>query len=153
MKTVANYLIIITVLVISITGCKSAAEKNEKAQSELNAAEADLNDAQNKANEAEQNLLESTAWIEFERNANLTILTNEAQIAELRVKMSKSGRTFDTLYAKNIDRLEEENRNMRLRIEAYKKSQSGWENFKLEFDRDMDSLGRALKDLTVDNKK
>jgi DNA-directed RNA polymerase subunit N (RpoN/RPB10) len=35
---------------------------------------------------------------------------------------------------------------------AYEKSQSDWEAFKREFNHDMEELGKALKDLTVDNK-
>ena len=31
--------------------------------------------------------------------------------------------------------------------------QSNWESFKREFNHDMDEIGQALKDLTVDNKK
>jgi len=42
---------------------------------------------------------------------------------------------------------------MRARLVAYEKSQSNWESFKREFNHDMDEIGQALKDLTVDNKK
>ena len=139
----------IAVLTLAVTGCKSTSEKNDDV---LNKTEKEIEDAAKNAKEAEQNLIESPEWIEFEKAANLAIAENEAKIAELRVKMSKSGRAFDTLYEKNIDRLEEENRNLKMRLDAYKKSQSGWESFKEEFNRDMENLGKALKDLTVDNK-
>jgi hypothetical protein len=38
-------------------------------------------------------------------------------------------------------------------MDTYEKKQSDWESFKREFNHDMDELGQALKDLTVDNKK
>lgn len=148
MKKIKNYLVITAVLFVTVFGCKSASEKNN----DLNATEEEMQDAQKNAKEAEQNLLESSEWLEFEKAANLAIAENETKIAELRVKMSKSGRTFDKLYEKNIDRLEEENRNLKMRLEAYKKSQSGWESFKDEFNRDMENLGNAIRDLGVDNK-
>ena len=148
MKKIKNYLVITAVLFVTVIGCKSTSEKNN----DLNATEEEMQDAQKNAKEAEQNLLESSEWLEFEKAANLAIAENETKIAELRVKMSKSGRTFDKLYEKNIDRLEEENRNLKMRLEAYKKSQSGWESFKDEFNRDMENLGNAIRDLGVDNK-
>lgn len=148
MKNIKNYLLITALFFVTVIGCKSASEKND----DLSATEAEMKDAEKKAKEAEQNLLESSEWLEFEKAANLAIAENEAKIAELRVKMSKSGRTFDKLYEKNIDRLEEENRNLKMRLDAYKKSQSGWESFKEEFNRDMENLGNAIRDLGVDNK-
>ena len=42
---------------------------------------------------------------------------------------------------------------MNARIAAYDKSQSDWESFKREFSHDMDGLGQAINDLTVNNKK
>jgi len=66
--------------------------------------------------------------------------------------MKRSGKTLDALRAKKIDALEQKNRDMRNRIAAYEKSQSDWESFKREFNHDMDELGQAFKDLTVDNK-
>lgn len=42
---------------------------------------------------------------------------------------------------------------MKRRSIYYEKSQSDWETFKREYNHDMDELGNALKDLTVDNKK
>jgi hypothetical protein len=42
---------------------------------------------------------------------------------------------------------------MKARIDAYDKSQSDWESFKREFTHDMEGLGQALNDLTVNNKK
>ena len=67
--------------------------------------------------------------------------------------MKKTGKVVDAVYAENIAVLEQKNRDMRARVDAYEKSQNGWDSFKREFDHDMDELGQALKDLTVNNKK
>jgi len=37
-------------------------------------------------------------------------------------------------------------------MDTYEKNQSDWETFELELNHDMDALGQALKDVTVDNK-
>lgn len=59
---------------------------------------------------------------------------------------------LDPLYEKRIETLEQQNKDFRKKIEDYEKSQTDWEIFKREFNHDMDELGKALKDLTVDNK-
>ena len=67
--------------------------------------------------------------------------------------MKKPGNTLDALYAKRIETLEQKNRDLRTRMDAYEKSESDWEVFKREFNHYMDELGQALTDFTVDNKK
>lgn len=134
---------------VAVTGCES----NNKDGKDLKTTEGDLERDEINAYDTREEFFTSNEWIEFEKDANIKIAENEARIAELRLKMSKSGKTFDKLYEKNIDRLEEENRTLRNRLEAYRKSESGWENFKEEFDRDMQNLGEALEDLTIDNEK
>ena len=67
--------------------------------------------------------------------------------------MKKPGEIFDSIYEKKITDLELQNKEMRSRLVAYENSQSNWETFRREFNHDMDAIGQALKDLTVDNKK
>ncbi len=66
--------------------------------------------------------------------------------------MKKPGKTFDDLYKQRIERLEQKIADLKTRMNEYEKNQTGWESFKREFNHDMDELGSALKDLTVDNK-
>lgn len=66
--------------------------------------------------------------------------------------MKKPGKTLDPLYKSRIDALELKNQELKSRLEAYEKNQSNWETFKREFNHDMDELGVALADFTVDNK-
>ena len=92
-------------------------------------------------------------WKEFKNDSEIKIRNNEIRIAELKAKMNKPGTTLDPLYEKRIDTLEKKNRDLKARIADYEKSQSDWQTFKREFNHDMDELGQALKDFTVDNKK
>jgi chromosome segregation ATPase len=91
-------------------------------------------------------------WKAFKTETELQIKANENRIAELRAKMKKSGKTFDEMYEKNINNLEQKNKDLKARLNGYETNQSDWESFKREFNHDMDELGQALKDLTVDNK-
>jgi len=92
-------------------------------------------------------------WEAFRNESELKIKANEIRITELNVKMKKPGEIFDEIYENKITNLELQNKEMRARLVAYEKSQSNWESFKREFNHDMESIGQALTDLTVDNKK
>ncbi len=135
------------------TSCKSAAQKEDAAQAEMENAQQDLNDAQNEANAEVQKVATAEEWVAFKIEADAKIQNNEVRIAELTVKLNKPGKILDPVYKKRIETLEEQNRDLKVRLEVYEKNNSNWETFKREFNRDMDELGSALKDFTVDNNK
>jgi hypothetical protein len=121
--------------------------KGQDAKQDLNAAQKNTNAVAQKEQTAEE-------WKTFNKSDfELKIKANEMRITELNVKMRKPADLFDSFYVKKIASLEKENRFLKARLEAYEKSQSNWESFKREFNHDMDAIGQALKDLTVDNKK
>jgi hypothetical protein len=128
------------------TGCGPSTPKEKAAQAQVNEAKEQLNDAQKEATAEE--------WKAFKDESELKIRENEAGIAELKAKIKKSGKELDAVYEKKVDALEQQNKDMRARISNYEKNtKSDWEAFKREFNHDMDKLGSALKDFTVDNKK
>lgn len=135
------------------TGCKSPSQKEKDAQTEVQDANEDLNDAQNDANAEAQKVATAEEWAAFKIEANAKIKSNEARIAELTVSLNKPGKILDPIYKKKIETLEEQNRDLKARLDVYETNNSDWETFKREFNRDMDELGKALKDLTVDNNK
>jgi len=135
------------------TGCQSSVQKQEAAKAKVQDARQDLNEAQKDANAIGREVATAEEWATFKSESEVKIRDNEIRITELNVKMNKPGETFDDLYKKKIANLELQNKEMRTRLIDYEKSQSNWESFKREFNHDMDELGKALKDLTVDNKK
>jgi len=135
-----------------LTGCQSSAKKEASARDNLQEAKQDLKEVQKDADEEAQKLANAEEWKTFKSDAEVTIRNNEIRIADLRVKMAKQGTVLDPMYEKKIEALEQQNKDLRKRIEDYEKSQSDWETFKREFNHDMDELGKALKDITVDNK-
>ena len=153
MKKNATISIMLVSLLIIFAGCKTEAKKNQEAIDEVTEAKEELNEAQKEARIAEQNLLESEAWLTFKQEAQLKIEKNNEDIEVLRLQKAKSGRTFDTLYEKRINQLQADNDKLKLRLSEFEKNQSDWEKFKIEFNNDMNALGIALKDLTVDNSK
>ncbi len=134
------------------TGCQSSANKEEAAQAKVDEAEQDLLDAQQEADIEAQKVASADEWRAFKTESEVKISEYEIRIKALKDQMRKPGKTFDDLYKQRIEQLEQKIADLKARIKDYEKNQSGWESFKREFNHDMDELGIALKDLTVDNK-
>jgi chromosome segregation ATPase len=137
----------------AITGCQTSSENVEKAQEKVKDAEQELKVVQKDANEEAMRVASAEEWQAFKDETELKIKGNEVRIAELKNKMKTSGKTLDSMYEQRITDLEQKNKDLRARMLGYDKNQSNWETFKREFNHDMDELGKALKDLTIDNKK
>jgi predicted RNase H-like nuclease (RuvC/YqgF family) len=74
--------------------------------------------------------------------------------SEAEARMTTAGGKLHADYDKKIDALEQKNKELKVKLSEYKDSgKNAWEQFKSEFSHDMDALGAALKDFTVDNKK
>lgn len=152
-KTIITIAVALMLIAGSVfTGCKSPAQKEENAQGEVQDAQEDLNEARNDANTETQKVATAEEWSAFKSDADLKIKSNEVRIAELTVKMNKPGEILDPIYKKRIQTLEQQNKDLIARMDAYDKNRSDWGTFKREFNHDMDELGQALKDVTVDNK-
>jgi len=138
-----------------LVGCQSSAKKEETAKDNLQKAQEDLDEVQyDAAMAAQKKAAIAKEWQTLKNNTQATINENEIRIAELKVKMKKTGKDIDSLYIKKIDQLEQKNKDIKARIETYKNDKnSDWESFKREYNHDMDELGKALKDITIDNKK
>jgi uncharacterized protein HemX len=129
----------------TFTGCKSSAQKEDAAQANVQEAKQELKEVRREATAEE--------WNEFKSETDLKIEKNETRIAELKEKIKKQGKSLDALYEKKVDQLEQKNRDLKAKMETYGESKhSDWESFKREFNHDMDELGAAFKDLTVNNK-
>lgn len=137
----------------AITGCQTTNEKVETAQDKVKDAEQELKVVQKDANVEAARVASAEEWQAFKDESELKIKGNEVRIAELKNKMKTSGKTLDSMYEQRIKDLEQKNKDLRARMLGYDKTQSNWETFKREFNHDMDELGQALKDLTIDNKK
>jgi acyl-CoA synthetase (AMP-forming)/AMP-acid ligase II len=135
------------------TSCETAAEKSNKADETVVDAKADLKDAQNVADAAAIKAADAEAWKTFKLEAEVKMNKNDMAIEAHKSEMAKSGKKLDAAHAKLIADLEQRNKDLKARINAYDKGQTDWEAFKREFNHDMDGIGQSLKDLTVNNKK
>jgi hypothetical protein len=160
MNTKTRILALVTVIIVGygvingiVTGCQSSDQKVQDAKEKVKDANQDLKQTQTDAMVADQKAANAAAWKTLKAEWEGRVRSNENIIADLKGEMRKPGRAFDSMYETSIQNLEQKNKEMKMRIDAYEKSQSDWESFKREFSHDMDGLGKALNDLAVNNKK
>ena len=153
--------IIFALTVVSLTSglvfvaCQKSSKKEETPNQQLLSVQDSLAQVKIDATLADKKKAAiAQEWQTLKEEAEVKILKNEIYIADLKVKIEKTGKSIDSLYSKKIVLLEEKNKAIKVRIETYKTdTNSDWNSFQREFNHDMDELGKALKDLTVDNKK
>ena len=148
-----NFLTALVILAIAFfSSCQSNEAKLDSAKENVEEVKDELAEAKQDVREATAKVASAEEWRIFKSDAEAKIKINEVRIGELKVKLNKPGKTFDEMYAKNIESLEVKNKDLKTRIGAYESNQSDWDSFTREFNHDMDELGQALKDLTVNNK-
>jgi hypothetical protein len=135
------------------TGCKNNTEKEQAAQESVDSAKVAVAEAEEDLVEAKR-AATAEEWQQFKDSTNAKIDKNKAEIAELKLKIKKTGKDIDNAYQRNIDTIEQKNKNLKAKLDSYKNDvDSDWQAFKREFNHDMDELGQSLKDFTVNNKK
>ncbi len=140
----------------SVTVCKASGSVAKASALSLHVvanAQKDLEDTEQEVVDDQLKKANDADWQTYKAEANKTIAANDTRILELKKVAKKSGTRFDTAYEKSIDELEKRNKSLKTKIEDYENNKTDWTSFKREFNSDMTELGKALKDLTVDNKK
>jgi chromosome segregation ATPase len=126
------------------TACDSKQEKVEDAQEEVNEAKEDLKDAKQELN---------AEYPSYRQAQEDRINMNQKRIDDLRAKINTGGKPLDEARQKRIQELEEKNAELRSRLAGYETERSDWEEFKREFDHDMEELGKSFDDMGNDNVK
>jgi hypothetical protein len=128
-----------------LMSCSTPAEKVADAQNTVAVAEADLKQAN----------LEYLADMEkYRKEAAEKIVANEKSIAEFNARLATEKSEAKAAYQEKITALEQKNSDMKKKIDEYKaEGKDQWEKFKLEFNRDLDDLGQAFKNLTTSDNK
>lgn len=149
-----NSIVILAILTTAFfTNCKNNTEKEADAIEEVQNATENLDSITNQVKEEAITKANDAEWQTYKTQANKSIANNKARIVELQLAMNKPGKNFDTSYKKSISDLEAKNTALATKISDYENNQTDWDTFKREFDSDMEGMGKALKDLTVNNKK
>jgi len=152
-KTVFIPIVAMLSIVAILISCRPSTNEEQTAQDNVELAKEEVQEAKEDLAEAKRQA-NAEEWQNFKDEMNAAIEKNDAKIAELKQEIKKTGKTADAEFDKKVDALKEKNENLKLKIETYKNDvDSDWQSFKREFNHDMDELGNAFKDLTVNNKK
>lgn len=128
---------------------KTSDQKMADAKADLNEVVEDIEDAVDEGQDAARD-----EWLKFKEGYEAKIDANEKVIAEYKSRMTGANGKMQAKFEKKIDDLEKRNRVLKAKLNDYKSDgKTAWEQFKSEFDHDIDELGVALKDFVVNNKK
>lgn len=133
------------ILITAAFGCNSGEQKVENAAKDLQEAKTELREEKRDS---------VASYMEFKQESEARILENEKSIDAYKARMKTAGKKIKESDQKMIDNLQQSNIDMRKRIEEYKENgEDAWTKFKNEFNHDLEQLGAAIKDITVDNTK
>lgn len=134
-----------TLFIVSaiLTSCNTPAGKVNDAKENVIEAEKDLDEA----NEEYMAEMENYRSVTYGK-----ITENDKIIADFRLKIQNEKKEVKADYEIKIAELEQKNRNLKQKMDDYKASgKTEWEEFKAEFNHDMDELGKAFQGLVVKN--
>jgi TolA-binding protein len=133
-----------------LMGCsRSSDQKFADAKAHVAAAKEDVKEAT-----ADVQAAAREEWLKFKGNADAKIAANEKSIDDYKEKMTTTDGKLQKQYDRKIDALQKKNKELKSKLNDYQDSgKDKWAQFKREFNHDIDELGTALKDFTVDNKK
>jgi predicted RNase H-like nuclease (RuvC/YqgF family) len=92
-----------------------------------------------------------TEWQAFKKEAVKKIEANQKRIEAFKEKMTKAGSKVKANYNKEVAVLEQKNQDLKKKLDEYKDDgQNNWEEFKTNFNNDMDAIGKTITDLFTD---
>lgn len=144
-KSIIKLTAIVFTTTLIAASCNTPAQKVEEAKEDVIEAHEDLNKAK------EEYLID----VENYRAETVNkINANNQSIIDFNARVENQKKEAKADYKKKVAELEQKNSDMKKRMEEYKADgKENWESFKSEFNHDMEELGKAFNDLTVNNKK
>lgn len=133
------------IVILGIAGCNSPKQKAEK----LENAEENVIEAQQELNEA---VIDSTnEYDRFKAESEAKLIANDVKIAALKDQLKTDKKEIRTKYEKQLTELEQKNAKLKSNIAEYKETdKSNWEKFKVNFNEDLDALGKAISGMATD---
>jgi hypothetical protein len=144
--------IIIVTFFMSFVACQSGEQKEQNAVNDVAEAEQNLKEVAKENDADKKETATADQWKKFKEETDAKIQENEIKMKALSDQMKAKGKKIDDLYARKIDTLQMKNELLKNKIDNYD-MKSDWNQFQEEFNRDMDQLGKTLKEFTVNNKQ
>lgn len=129
----------------AVVSCGPSENKVDSANENVKEAKEDLDQAMNDAR---------MEWEKFVTDAREKIRQNEEKIARQKEKMATAAADKKDKYQERIAELEAKNNELRRKVDEYRyENETAWQEFKREFNHDMDELGRSIDNVFEDNVK
>jgi chromosome segregation ATPase len=149
MKRMMYSLSVALVAGLIYTGCNASTEQEDENESAVESVRQDLENVKDDTRQNSADIANAEEWKAYKANSQAVIDNYETRIAQLNEEVKRSGKTIDAAYEQRIQALEQRNRDLKTKMEAYEVNQTDWEMFKAEYDRNIDELGQALKEFTI----
>ena len=143
-----------TILTTSIIGLFMTSCNNSPTAKEEDVKEAtqDLIDAEADLDQAEYDSISD--FNTFKESIQLKLVENQNVIDDLKLKITSKGKVERDIDEVEINKLEKRNTDLRLKIENYKQGpEQKWELFKVDFNNELDDLGKSISEMADRNKK
>jgi TolA-binding protein len=139
-KSILKFTVTAFAIITVLVSCSSPAEKVEKAETKVM-------EANNNLDSAIKNY--QTDMNAFRIETANRIAANEKTIAEFNLKTAKDKKEARADYLKKMAVLEKKNAELKKKLADYKDDgDDKWKTFKAEFNKEMEDLGKSIKDLT-----
>lgn len=142
-------LFLATLVSISILSCNKSPKSKQ----------VDLNEAKQEVEIAKEDLDKATtdsvnAFNKYKSSIQIKLVENERIITNLKDKIKDKDRKTQTLYYKQLENLQIRNTELKLKIENYRQRPTQkWELFKVDFNNDLDDLGKTISTTANNNMK
>ena len=150
MKTRILFNVLLAVLVsIFISSCNKSPKAKEEV---LNNAKQDVVIANDDLNEATSDSI--VEFNKYKTSIQTKLAENEKVISDLKASIKAEDRKTQTLYNKQLENLQLRNTELKLKIETYKQGPTQkWELFKVDFNKELDKLGKSISSTANNNLK
>jgi predicted RecB family endonuclease len=147
--TIFKTALLASVVGFAVVSCNNSPKEKEE---DLNTAKTEVIDA--KADLAQAKYDSIKDYITYKESITKKLVENEKVIAELKSKINSSDKATNDLYWQQLDKLEKRNAELKHKIEDYKQGpQQKWELFKVEFNKNIDDLGKSISNMAERNMK
>ena len=132
-----------------MTSCNNSPTAKEE---DVKEATQDLMDAKVNLDQAEQDSIND--FIAYKESIQLKLVENQKEIDDLKLKITSKGKVERDIDEVEINKLEKRNSDLRLKIENYEQGPAQkWALFKVDFNNELDDLGKSISEMADRNKK
>lgn len=132
-----------------MTSCNNSPTAKE---ADVKEATEDLIDAEADLDQAEFDSIND--FNTFKESIQIKLAENQSVINDLKSKISSKGKVNRDIDEVEINKLEKRNTELKLKIENYEQGpEQKWALFKVDFNNELDDLGKSISNMADRNKK